>query len=170
MSSLNDPEEKKRILDEWLSEEIVSVIQEKQKSKKLIASGESAKSLRTVVFNVQGGELIRGQVQDGSRSFEYQERGRGPGKVPFGRIYAWLEWRKYGLDFSTEKEKKSLAWKIVNKIKSEGTYTNIKGIRTGVLSEVVTKENLDSLKAKILTDANLQDVATELTKVLNPKG
>lgn len=112
-----------------------------QADKGLLASGKSAESLR-----VESG-TGRGWLIDGSGSFEYQERGRGAGKQPpIARIYEWLEFKKYGLAWATEAERKSLAFRIAKKIAARGTLTHIRKQPTGVLTDVITRAKIDALK------------------------
>lgn len=135
-----------------------------QAKKGLKASGESAEALR-VDMTATGGKLV-----DGSGYFEYQERGRGvtksAGTEPLSkRIYAWLAYKKYGLNYDNDKQRKSLAFAIARKIHKKGTYTYIKGTVTGVLSEAIRKEEVEGL-VKTLSRRYLAKISTDLKKVV----
>lgn len=121
-----------------------------QAQRGLRASGASADSLVIEQF----GDSSR--LVDGAGYFEYQERGRGPGRSPLAvpkflreKIYQWLQWKKYGLDFNNESERRRLAYLIARKIQLKGTYTHIKGDPTGVISEPITTQRIDELLEQI---------------------
>lgn len=121
-----------------------------QAQRGLRASGLSASSLAIE----QSGDAS--SLVDGAGYFEYQERGRGPGRSPLvvpkvirEKIYQWLAFKKYGLDWSNESERKRLAYLIARKIQRRGTYTFIKGDPTGVLSEPITTQRIDELLEQI---------------------
>lgn len=120
-----------------------------QKNKGLTASGKSAELLAVEATDGYG-ELI-----DGSGSFVYQEYGRGAGKqppfLPVGVIYEWLKYSKYGLTYQDDKERKSLAFAISRKIAKQGTFTHRQKKQTGVLTDILTKERIDSF-AKVFGD------------------
>jgi hypothetical protein len=117
-------------------------IKDIQVLKDLRASGDSAKALRRETL--QTDTNLRGQVIDGTGSFEYQERGRGPGSVPWGKIYTWLRYKKYGLEWADTKARVRLAFQIWNKIKKYGTKTHIQKTVTGVISDPVNNSTLDA--------------------------
>ena len=135
-----------------------------QAQRGLRASGQSAESL----VIQQSGDTS--QLVDGAGYFEYQERGRGPGKNPTvvpkiirDKIYRWLQWKKYGLNWKNDRERKRLAYLIARKIQLKGTYTHIKGDPTGVLSEPITTQRIDELLEAIGKGVQL-NVESEVVK------
>lgn len=81
--------------------------------------------------------------------FDFQEYGRGPGKAsPFKKIYDWLAFKKYGLDYKDDAERKQLAWKIIAIHKKYGSRTH-RTKPTGVLSEAINQGLLDELSRTI---------------------
>lgn len=137
-------------LDSFLLE-LLQLIKTGQIQKDLYASGDSAKSLRVEVTEGVGG--VRGQLIDGSGSFEYQERGRGPGGVNWSKIYNWLQYKKYGFDWQDEKQRKQMAFAIFNKIKKHGTFTHVQKNPTGVVTEVINMQLLDQFIGLIASRA-----------------
>jgi len=107
-----------------------------QSSTGLKASGRSAKELTVNM------ESSLGQVVDHTGSFEYQERGRGPGKVKVRAIYDWLEWKKYGMNWESDRQRRSLAYAIARKIARLGTKTHIDKRVTGVISTPINDQTL----------------------------
>lgn len=117
-----------------------------QKEKGLLASGKSASQLR-VDENGNKFELI-----DGGGSFEVQDFGRHPGKYPpFEAIYLWLGYQKYGLTWTNEASRRSLAWAIVKKIKREGTYTYRIKKPTRVLQDAINDNEFIELKDELVS-------------------
>jgi hypothetical protein len=117
-----------------------------QDEKGLKASGKSMAN--TYVF-MKSSKV--GQIIDGLDVFKYQETpGRGPTKnTGDGKlvdiIYEWLQYKKYGLAWNTEKQRKSLAWAITNKIHKKGTYIHIKSKRTNVVTDAINNESIDAV-------------------------
>jgi hypothetical protein len=123
----------------------------KQEAKGLTASGASAESLRTDQIDERTVQLI-----DGSGSFQFQDSpGRGPttggaSDIPLHkRIYDWLLYKKYGLEWFNEADRESLSYAIANKIHKKGNYIHIKGKRTGVVRDVITDQRLTLLREQI---------------------
>lgn len=125
--------------------EIVAI----QQAKGLKASGRSAEEL-----NVNMNEGV-GQIVDPTGSFEYQERGRGPGGINVKAIYDWLQWKKYGINWDSEKERKQIAFAIANKIRKLGTKTHIDKVVTGVISQPI---NDNTIQAFISTLAERKSI------------
>lgn len=149
------------LVEKFLEQERLAIIASQQ-TKGLTAHGSSAASLRTE-RTATGGQLI-----DGSGSFEAQDFGRSPGKMPpFAAIFQWLELKKYGLTYKNETERRALAWRIMQKIKRKGSYTFIRKKPTGVLTDNLNAENLspllDALAEKYMTKV-LSDLQIKLTK------
>lgn len=135
MSDLTD---ENRIAIENFLKRIREEVIRSQESKGIRASGRSAGLLR-VESNQLGGRLI-----DGSGTFYFQEYGRKAGKAPpLSAIYAWLEFKKYGLDYQNFKERMSLAYRIRSKIAKYGTEPARKGKPTRVLTDVIRKDEID---------------------------
>jgi len=128
-------------LDHFLLQ-IMQMVKDTQILKGLYASGDSANSLTVEVFEGVGG--VSGKLIDNSGAFEYEERGRGPGALPWGKIYTWLRYKKYGFDWADIGERKKMAFAIWNKIKKFGTKTHIDKKPTGVVSDAVNSGLLDS--------------------------
>lgn len=127
------------------SKEIVSA----QQAKGLRASGKSADEL-SVNITVDTGQLI-----DGSGSFYFQEKGRGLGKVPYSKIYDWLQWKKYSLNWENDKDRNSLAFLIWRKISKYGTKTHIDGAVTGAVTGVISEP---------LNDSDLREFISQLSE------
>lgn len=136
------------LIKTFLEEEKQAVI-DAQILRGIRATGESAGMLRT-------GEIANGgQLIDGSGRMIFQEIGRGPSKGDSSgsgslkdQIYIWLELKKYGLNWSNDKQRDQLAWSIANKIHRRGTYTFIKGKPTGVLSDSINERRIELLMEK----------------------
>jgi len=143
------------LIETFLESERLSIIASQQ-TKGLKAHGSSAAALRTEMFTT-GGALV-----DGTGTFEVQEFGRSPGRMPpFAASYQWLELKKYGLTFKNETERRALAWRIMIKIKRKGSYTFIRKKPTGVLSENITQERLDPL-IEALADKYMLQIVTDI--------
>lgn len=163
-------------INDFLLEEIAMIIAG-QESKGLKASGESAKGLKKQMSSVAGDNIVRGEIVDTSHSFEYQERGRGPSiqGSPFGvisgglwgKIYTWLRYKKYGLNWKDKKARVGLAFAITKKIQKKGTFTFIQGKKTGVLSEPLSEERLDAFKEKLMTTQNVIEIKKILIQGFN---
>jgi len=163
-------------INEFLLEEIAMIIAG-QESKGLKASGESAKGLKKQLSSVAGDNIIRGEIVDTSKSFKYQERGRGPSQPGspngvisgglWGKIYTWLRYKKYGLNWKDKKSRVALAFAITKKIHKYGTYTYFEGEPTGVLSEPLSEERLDAFKEKLMTTQNVIEIKKILIQGFN---
>ena len=84
-------------------------------------------------------------VQFGTQYTTAIDKGRPPNKTNNGglkeSIYNWLQYRKYGLDWQTESQRKSLAFVITRKIAREGTYKfRNKSAQTNVVQGSVKDE------------------------------
>jgi hypothetical protein len=108
----------------------LGIIQD-QEDKKIRASGESAKSLKSKTKEVSGN--ITGTLT-GAGYFYFQEYGRSPGKMPpVQSIKDWIEAKgmargamnlsdnRKGKILRNDKAVESLAWAIAIKIKKSGT-------------------------------------------------
>lgn len=133
-------------------EGLVPEIAKSQAEKGLTASGTSVRLLEVLMVNDNLGQLI-----DGSGSFYFQMHGRGPtGSATKGDktlqeiIYDWLEFKKYGLTWDTDKERTSLSYAISHKIHAKGyshdaPYTYKKNADSKVLTDVITQSRVDAL-------------------------
>lgn len=157
MSDVTLTENNRKAIEQFLEKLRLEVIRS-QESKGIKASGRSAGLLR-VESNQLGGMLI-----DGAGTFYYQEYGRRAGKAPpLSAIYAWLEYKKYGLDYANFKERMSLAYRIRNKIARVGTEPARKGKPTKVLTDVIVKEQVDSF-VNTLQGNYMRSVTTKIIK------
>ena len=73
------------------------------------------------------------------------DKGRPPNSTNSGglkeSIYNWLQYRKYGLDWQTESQRRGLAFVITRKIAREGTYKfRNKSAQTNIVAGSVNKE------------------------------
>lgn len=88
-------------------------------------------------------------TQLGTEYTKVIDQGRGAGGVIRKQIYEWLKFKKYGLDWSTDSERKSLAFLISRKIAREGSYKHRNtSARTKIVENAVNKnipELLDSI-------------------------
>lgn len=127
-----------------------------QADKGLKASGQSALSLR-VQTKEQEGELY------GDSSFIQQEEGRKPGKLGNVKgLYDWLQYRKYGFSYASDKGRWSIAWAIARKQAREGSYIHRHG-PTGVLSEALTDEMVEKFEGSValsMIDGLLNELKT----------
>lgn len=146
-----------RLVETTLDELRLDIIASQQQ-KNLKASGRSAELLRTE--EIQNG----GQIVDGSGYFPFQEYGRGPsgsggttqGETLRDKIYTWLALKKYGLAYSTDSQRKSLAFLIARKIHAKGTYIFITGNNTGVITETLTGPRILEFKQEVMREATLE--------------
>ena len=137
-----------------------ALIMRLQEAKGLKASGLSARLL-----HIRSSGNVYDLV-DSAGYFEFQEFGRGPGKAPsFKKIYDWLQFKKYGLNYENEKERVSLAWAIVKKIKKLGTRTHTTRRPTGVLEEAISREATQGLIREIAKNRTLE-ILTDIKRIL----
>jgi hypothetical protein len=149
--------------DKQLAEEFVEqrkqLILQLQQSKGLKASGVSA----TLLHTAQPKDGLT-QLIDGSGYFEFQDFGRSFGKFPpFKAIYEWLAFKKYGLQWSTEKQRRSLAWAIMISIAKKGTHT-FRNKPTGVLTEAINEQSLKDLISKMVSIKG-PEIASEIKRI-----
>jgi len=124
-------------LIEKLLNNIKSEIIQSQYDKGMVTTGESAASLQVTVSQFSG-EL------SGSKSFIFQEFGRGPGKFPpMDNIIKWVEAK--GLEGTTVR---GLAYVIARKIAREGTRI-FRDKSLGIPIETIIKENIDRFVAEL---------------------
>jgi hypothetical protein len=142
-----------------------------QESKGIKASGESSQLLR---INLENNIA---QLIDGAGYFEFEEFGRGAGKAPpVQKIYEWLAFKKYGLDFTqvttgealrgvtADKKRHALAWAIMKKIQKKGTHTHINQRPTGVLSDVINQSALQELMNRIAIKKT-SEIKTDISRL-----
>ena len=126
-------------------------LKDQQEKKGIKASGKSADSLRTEATTKTG-------VLYGESYFYQQQNGRKAGSMPpISPIYEWLGLKKYGLDWKTDQERKSLAFAIAINMKKKGTaihQNKSKGLELEkIINEEVSlfKENLtDEIKKEYI--------------------
>jgi hypothetical protein len=135
-------------------------------SKGLRASGRAQESLRVEVTDTTA-ELF------GATYLGAVEAGRKAGKMPYnswkegGVIYEWLAYRKYGINWTTEQERKSIAYLITRKIMKEGTRT-FQTQPTGILTENITRSRIEEFIKKV--NLSLVTKYTTEMRVLINKG
>ena len=113
-----------------------------QSEKGLKASGQSALSLRIQV-SPEEGDLF------GDSSFIAQQEGTKPGIMGnIKGLYDWLQYKKYGLSYASDKARWSIAWAIARKQEREGSYIHRHG-PTGVLSEALTEQMVEAFSANV---------------------
>lgn len=135
-----------------------------QSDKGLKASGKSASLLNVYVYDTG----IKAQLIDESGSFATQETGRKGGKGPKGFsniIYEWLKYKKYGLNWKTDRERKTLSFLIARKIRLKGTFTHIDNRPTHVLGDILRSARIDSF-AKLMADNVTTKVLSDLKFVI----
>jgi hypothetical protein len=155
-----------------LTDDLTDNIIALQLSKGLKASGGSADLIRKEVQDTIA------RIIDGSGSFEFQEFGRAEGKAPpFQRIYDWLEFEKYGINWHnlTESEasrgmtaddkRTGIAWAITKKIAKKGTHTHITGKNTGVLVEALNRQRIKEFMQKLST-TKASELKTDISRLL----
>lgn len=150
--------EEERLLADFMEKRRQAVIA-MQKSKRLRASGLSASLLTTE----RSGDIFL--LVDKSGTFEFQEYGRRPGGYPpFKKIYEWLQYKKYGLSYTNDKQRRSLAWAISKKIQQRGTFTFRRGQNTGVISQPLAEPNLRGLIDDIAKGRTLE-ILTDIRRI-----
>lgn len=129
-----------------------------QADKGLKASGQSALSLR-IESRPDQGELL------GASYFIEQEQGRKPGQIGDVKgLYDWLAYHKYGISYTSDKARWSIAWAIARKQAREGSYTFRHG-PTGVLSEALTEEMMQQFTDSVAL-STIDGLLDELKKAL----
>ena len=83
------------------------------------ASGNASRSLRS--------EITKNTYKlFGASYIEPAEKGRGKNQSNtgglFAGIYNWLQYKKYGITYSDDKERRSIAFAIMKKTANEGSY------------------------------------------------
>ncbi len=159
------------IIKEFL-DGLIPDIQKSQTEKGKRASGASAASLRTIMQSDKLGQLI-----DGSGSFYFQVHGRRAtsssatkGKQTLKDIiYDWLQFKKYGLTWDTDKERKTLAFLISRKIHQKGysgkaPYDYQEGYDSKLLSDIITEARLNTLTSK-LADKFIVEYSSDIIKI-----
>ena len=135
-----DDKKIQELFTEYLSDVKEGIISEQAKQG-IRASGKSARSLRIVPLGSSGVELY------GAAYFDQQEEGRAPGKFPpIESIYDWLQYKKYGITYSTDSERRSIAYAIAKKIARFGTRTYLLG-GTSIIGKAT--EDLSPLLEKV---------------------
>lgn len=152
------PEEQK-LLSGFIESRRKQII-EAQGSKGLKASGNSAKMLHA---NLVGSIA---QLVDGSGYFEFQEYGRKAGGAPpFQKLYEWLAFKKYGIEYKDDKQRRSIAWALQKKIRDKGTYTSIRNQPTGVITDALNRAALNELLGQI-TRTRANKVSTDIKRLM----
>ena len=86
--------------------------------KKLTASGRSANFLKSPEsFKIEKNRAIKFGV-----SYTFAQDFGIKASVPVSALYDWLQFKKYGLDYANDAERKAIAWALHFKIKKSGTF------------------------------------------------
>ncbi len=145
------------IISQFINESRLMLI-ESQLTKGLRASGESAKSLGVTVAP------LFGQLIDRAGYFYFQENGRKAGKAPpVKALYDWLQYNKYGITYTDDKQRLSIAYGMQRNIKLKGTYTHQRG-PTNVVSDVFARDRITALSQAFASKYQAQaksDIVTE---------
>lgn len=123
---------------------------------KLTASGESAAFL---VSPQSSNFKFNGFTKFALRPIE-QDKGRGPNVRNSGGLYLaifdWLQYKKYGLKWSSPEERQNLAFAITRKIAKSGSFKfRNKGAQTDIYRNAVNK-TFPALKESIITASKVQ--------------
>ena len=123
---------------------------------KLTASGQSAAFL---IAPESSKFKINGFTKFALRPIE-QDKGRGPNVRNSGGLYLaifdWLQYKKYGLKWSSPEERQSLAFAITKKIAQSGSFKfRNKGAQTDIYRSAVNK-TFPALKKSIITASKVQ--------------
>lgn len=103
-------------------------------SRKMDASGQARGMIESVVRDNEGTLFAPDYI-------EFMERGRGPGKFPpLEDIKQWI----VDKGIKSEIPNESLAFLIGRKMAEEGSVLHIKGQKSGVLSQTITPERIDT--------------------------
>lgn len=149
----------KQILDQFFTTLRDDVILNAHTQKRT-ASGNAERSLR-----IETGEE-EGKLIDGSGYIIWGwEQGRGPGGMPpVNRIEQWI--RDKGIAIVGNISIHSLAFLIARKIKERGTVLYQLGGNSGVLSNAITQQRVESLTETFGTKY-LNEVSSEILTAFN---
>lgn len=136
--------EMKHILMKFLNE-ISKEIKDNAQAQGRTASGRTANSLYPEATDTVG-------ILYGSIAVNAWETGRKGGKVPAGFKQVIYEWMQDKGIFQAEKEnaKRSISYFIAKKIAEQGTLLHRQGGQSGVLSNVITDERIDTFESEVL--------------------
>ena len=115
-----------------------------------IASGNAERSIldEENVFIVKNKDFVLFR-KSAVKYITATDQGRKPNQTNSGglfeAIYDWLQYKKYGIEYSDDKERKSIAYAITTKIAKEGSYKfrNVDK-RTKVITKAIN-ENIPKL-------------------------
>ncbi|NQZ65435.1 hypothetical protein [Crocosphaera sp.] len=111
------------------------------------ASGNASKSLRSEITNTK-------YTLFGASYIEESEKGRGRNQSNTGGlfqgIYQWLQFKKYGITYSDDKEKRSIAFAIMKKTAKSGSFKfRNTSKRTNVI-ETAIEDTTKTLRQKLI--------------------
>ncbi len=126
-------------------------------SQNRVASHKAEQGLRQEVTDSQL------QVIDSAGYIEWGwERGRGPGKMPpVDSIVQWIADKGLAIP---EKKRRGVAYAIALSIKNRGTVLHQQGGNSGVVSDEITGERFEALKATFGTKY-LNDIKSQIVNV-----
>lgn len=102
-----------------LLEQAKSDIQSSMAANGINASGRTSDSFHVVEAD---GHIMLVMGGDGTAPLATLEIGRGAGKIPYGFQDILFEWSKSkGISFPDDRQRKTFAWFLSQKIKNEGT-------------------------------------------------
>ena len=143
-----------------LSDAIKDDIKADQRAKNIRASGRSADSLREEITD---NDLEAVMNVFGTFYFEFQKRGRRPGKnPPISPILQWIDDKNITPDGIS---KKSLAFLIAKKIGDKGTDIHM-GKRPGLDIKTILERNLINSTRQLAKEKSIT-YASDFTKLFN---
>lgn len=130
--------------------------------KNINASGKASNSLRSEI-TPDNYKLF------GAGYIDFAEIGRGKNKNETGGlwqgIYDWLQYKKYGIDYRDDKQRRSITFAIMKTIAKKGTYKHRNpSKRTNVIPGAVEKTNsilLNSI-AKFARSSELENLKNSI--------
>ena len=110
------------------------------------ASGNASRSLRSEITD-------KSYTLFGASYIDSAEKGRGRNKSNTGGlfegIYQWLQFKKYGITYSDDKERRSIAFAIMKKTAKQGSYKfRNPSKRTNVI-ETAIEDTTKALRQKL---------------------
>lgn len=138
------------------------------------ATGKTAASIEVNIEdkNIAGFPLVSGEIK-ANRYFTVLETGRRPGKMPpIDSIKEWVQAKGFNFPMTTSlgntiRNAEGLSWAIAIKISKEGTSLFRKGGHSGVISNVLNEQRLDTFFEVFnskLSRVILNNVLTKLKK------
>lgn len=116
--------------------------------KNINASGNASRSLRSEITE-------KSYILFGADYIEAAEKGRGKNRSStgglFNGVYNWLQYKKYGITYRDDKERRGIAFAIMKKIAKEGSYKfRNPAKQTNVIEQAIESINKDIVKEFII--------------------